>query len=44
MGWPLYHSSRAFAKVNVETEQWIPVDDGSNEDERSAKSALDTYP
>lgn len=43
MGWPLYHSSRSFVKVNVDNEQWMTIDQ-SNDDDRSSKSVLDTYP
>lgn len=44
MGWTLYHSSRAFVKVNVDTEQWVAVDEECNEHGSNIKSALYTYP
>ncbi|GBN74282.1 hypothetical protein AVEN_192639-1 [Araneus ventricosus] len=43
MGWPFYHCSRAFVKVNVEPQQWIALNDNPDARGQVIKSILDIY-
>ncbi|GBN77705.1 hypothetical protein AVEN_189042-1 [Araneus ventricosus] len=43
LGWPFYHCSRAFVKVNVEPQQWIALNDNPDARGQVIKSILDIY-
>ncbi|GBN58474.1 hypothetical protein AVEN_187352-1 [Araneus ventricosus] len=44
MDWHFYHCSRAFVQVNVEPQQWIPLNDNPDVRDQVIRSVLDTYP